>query len=85
MKPVKEQTMGRRKMASENSTGYITGYVVSRCWEVGYLLRSGSHTGAVVYSHRGPQYQFNALETKRRLFYLKIQFVPRSKHFSSRL
>ena len=27
----------------------------------------------------------NPLKTKRRLLYLKIQFVPRSKHFSSRL
>ena len=27
----------------------------------------------------------NPLNTKRRLFYLKTQFVPRSKHFSSRL
>ena len=29
--------------------------------------------------------QFNPLKTKRRLLYLKTQFVPRSKHFSSRL
>ena len=29
--------------------------------------------------------QFNPLQTKRRLLYLKIQFVTRSKHFSSRL
>ena len=28
---------------------------------------------------------FNSLNTKRRLLYLKTQFVPRSKHFSSRL
>ena len=28
---------------------------------------------------------FNPLETKRRLFYLKTQSVPRCKHFSSRL
>jgi hypothetical protein len=28
---------------------------------------------------------FNPLKTKRRLLYLKPQFVPRSKHFSSRL
>ena len=28
---------------------------------------------------------FNPLKTKLRLFYLKTQFVPRSKHFSSRL
>ena len=27
----------------------------------------------------------NPLKTKRRLLYLKAQFVPRSKHFSSRL
>ena len=27
----------------------------------------------------------NPLNTKRRMFYLKTQFVPRSKHFSSRL
>jgi len=29
--------------------------------------------------------QFNPLKTKRRLLYLKTNFVPRSKHFSSRL
>ena len=27
----------------------------------------------------------NLFKTKRRLFYLKTQFVPRSKHFLSRL
>ena len=27
----------------------------------------------------------NPLNTKRRLLYLKTQFVPRSKHFSSQL
>ena len=29
--------------------------------------------------------KFNPLNTKRRLLYLKTKFVPRSKHFSSRL
>jgi hypothetical protein len=29
--------------------------------------------------------QVNPLKTKRKLFYLKTQFVPRSKHFSSGL
>ena len=29
--------------------------------------------------------RFNPLNTKRRLLYSKTQFVPRSKHFSSRL
>jgi len=28
---------------------------------------------------------FNLLKTKRRLLYLKTQFLPRCKHFSSRL
>jgi hypothetical protein len=28
---------------------------------------------------------FNSLKTKGKIFYLKTQFVPRSKHFSSRL
>ena len=36
-----------------------------------YLLSKGKH--------------FNPLKTKRRLHYLKAQFVLRSKHFSSRL
>jgi len=30
-------------------------------------------------------FSFNPLKTKRRLIYLKAQFVPRSKHFSFRL
>ena len=30
-------------------------------------------------------FMINPLNTKRRLLYLKTQFVPRSKHFSSRL
>ena len=33
----------------------------------------------------GDVFIFNPLNTKRRLLYLKTQFVPRSKHFSSRL
>ena len=32
-----------------------------------------------------PSHNLNPLKTKRRLLYLKTQFVPRSKHFSSRL
>ena len=30
-------------------------------------------------------FSINPLNTKRRLLYLKTQFVPRSKHFSSQL
>ena len=33
----------------------------------------------------GKYLYINPLNTKRRLLYLKTQFVPRSKHFSSRL
>ena len=33
----------------------------------------------------GHRRHINPLKTKRRLLYLKTQFVPRSKHFSSRL
>jgi hypothetical protein len=33
----------------------------------------------------GMTFDINPLNTKRRLLYLKTQFVPRSKHFSSRL
>jgi len=37
-------------------------------------------------NHKLPKYIFlNPLKTKRRLLYLKTQFVPRCKHFSSRL
>ena len=35
--------------------------------------------------HRKTHNKVNPLKTKRRLLYLKTQFVPRSKHFSSRL
>jgi hypothetical protein len=35
--------------------------------------------------HAAEGVTINTLKTKRRLLYLKTQFVPRSKHFSSRL
>ena len=37
------------------------------------------------YIHDRRQGTVNIVNTKRRLLYLKTQFVPRSKHFSSRL
>ena len=57
-----------------------TGYPYSR--HTGYSFQDQ------IYCH--PRCQvvhctFNPLKTKRRLLYLKTQFVPRSKHFSSRL
>jgi hypothetical protein len=36
-------------------------------------------------STRDQRENFNPLNTNRRPFYLKTQFLPRSKHFSSRL
>ena len=37
------------------------------------------------FSNKAKFCHFNPLKTKRRLFYLKTQFVPPCKHFSSRL
>ena len=47
----------------------------------------GEQLQTVVYKRRlGLNFVlFNPLNTKRRLLYLNTQFVPRSKHFSSRL
>ena len=45
------------------------------------LVRTMHHLIQIHTSHN----IFNPLKTKRRLLYLKTQFVPRSKHFSSRL
>ena len=42
---------------------------------------SGSGRAVIWFIHK----MFNPLKTKRRLLYLKTQFVPRCKHFSSRL
>jgi len=39
----------------------------------------------VCYQTRRLVYNFNPLKTKHRPLYLKIQSVPRCKHFSSRL
>ena len=41
----------------------------------------------IILSRLGPNilHNINPLETKGSLLYLKTQFVPRSKHFSSRL
>ena len=38
-----------------------------------------------VFTNSGENVQFNPLKTKRRLLYLKTQFVPRTKRFPSRL
>ena len=46
--------------------------------------RSNSSTIAASNRIKQPT-RINPLKTKRRLLYLKTQFVPRSKHFSSRL
>ena len=38
-----------------------------------------------MFGHEIQKEEINPLKTKRRLLYLKTQFVARSKHFSSRL
>ena len=57
-------------------TGEITEYS-SRCQ---FVLREGWENKPLI-----AILTLNPLKTKRWLFYLKTQFVPRSKHFSSRL
>ena len=53
------------------------------------LEHSPDATNQVSHPYRGTDKAtllfINPLKTKRRLLYLKTQFVPRSKHFSSRL
>ena len=46
-----------------------------------FFFPQNAHTGCGTQ----PAFPINPLNTKRRLLYLKTQFVPRSKHFSSRL
>ena len=43
------------------------------------------HSQQILTQNLSRFYSLNLLNTKRRLLYLKTQFVPRSKHFSSRL
>ena len=57
---------------------YISCNYSSGRWE--FLQSLGNY---LIYQQR--QHYNNPLNTKRRLLYLKTQFVPRSKHFSSRL
>ena len=46
----------------------------------------GRHCTSISFiKYREIKWNINFLNTKRRLLYLKAQFVPRSKHFSSRL
>ena len=56
-----------------------------------YLCKRIKRTISISYfivticQQKKPNVLINPLNTKRRLLYLKTQFVPRSKHFSSRL
>ena len=57
----------------------ITGFS-STCWEgLWWSIATRSGRGGLTLG------LLNPLKTKHRLLYLKTQFVPRSKHFSSRL
>ena len=54
------------------------------------IILSSTHVSRLLYNNFTDQHfavysYVNPLNTKRRLLYLKTQFVPRSKHFSSRL
>jgi hypothetical protein len=52
--------------------------------ETPILLKVGNYSPNLTESHP-INLNFNPLKTKHRLVYLRTQFVPRSKHFSSRL
>ena len=62
-----------------------------RCLSFGHKGKAGTtnvrseYFQKVTYGVEMLLFVINPLKTKRRLLYLKIQFVPRSKHFSSRL
>ena len=58
----------------------ITCINVTVCSPLRFALNKKNHL-SLSYS----VFHINLLNTKRRLLYLKTQFVPRSKHFSSRL
>ena len=59
-----------------------TSEIISRITPTGITARS--FTKCINYGSNS-LWAFNPLNTKRKLLYLKTQFVPRSKHFSSRL
>ena len=68
--------------------------VINHCWLWSSNIHTANHlTSAVARAvtlldmlwRRTTVRAFNPLNTKRRLLYLKTQFVPRSKHFSSQL
>ena len=76
----------------ENLKSYRV-YMFLDCFEA-KILSSNFWSTPLHYSHTLPKkvrlfrernVQINPLNTKRRLLYLKTQFVPRSKHFSSKL
>ena len=63
---------------------------INRCGNGLYPFNYTKHNGMANINLLKPtghvmHQQFNPLKTKRRLLYLKTQYVPRSKHFSFRL
>ena len=52
---------------------------------LGQVKRQNNKHNSTQLISKFPPLHINPLNTKRRLLYLKTQFVPRSKHFSSRL
>ena len=72
-------TRHRRMWACNNS-------VVSHVSSISLTHCLSPHIPTVRFQHNlSPTINFSPLNTMRTLLYLKTQFVPRSKHFSSRL
>ena len=62
-----------------DASGSVHGHVPYCC------ANGGEHSGSVTRKRESLGLGINPLKTKSRLLYLKTQFVPRIKHFSSRL
>ena len=95
-KPVRLNKLGKRRYAKrrrhwekKKHAVVATHYSVQIAINLAYSHFTAIHCTSELYTVDGnPDFKtssINTLKTQRRLLYLKTQFVPRSKHFSSRL
>ena len=67
------------------STKEVSESYTSDFKEIKHSVHQGSVLCPILFLLYVKDLPFNPLNRKRRLLYLKTQFIPRSKHFSSRL
>ena len=68
-----------------NTNGLQLVYPTSRTWTTSSYTELLLTSHPVLSTSQDKVFRFNLLKKKRRLLYLKTQFVPRSKHFPTRL